>query len=262
MNIIAVDDEILSLKTLEQAILKVTEGNAISCFDSADEALEYAKDNIVDVAFLDIEMGEIDGLTLAKDLKEIHGATNIIFVTAYSTYMGKAFNIHVSGYILKPINPEDVRNELENLRHPIKHEYKGIRIKCFGNFEVFLDGKPVLFKRSKSKEALAYLVDRIGSAVSKKELAAVVLDKDDYNASVQSYAYTVITEMNLALKNVGAEDIVIKRRGFYYIDTSKISCDFYDYAKGGIEAVNSYQGEYMTNYSWAEFTTASLSNKE
>lgn len=45
------------------------------------------------------------------------------------------------------------------------------------------------------------------------------------------------------------------------IDIEKVSCDYYDYLRGNASAVNTYAGEYMSDYSWAEFTVAYLNKK-
>ncbi len=258
MNIIAVDDERHALISLEQAIRDVVRHASLTCFSSALEALEHARIQQVDVAFLDIEMPQMHGLQLARRLKDIYGGTNIIFVTGYSNYLKDAFTMHASGYLFKPIGPEQVKTELENLRIPPVVSQEGVRIQCFGSFNVFVDGRTVFFKRTKAKEALAYLIDRKGASVSKKELAAVLWEDRPYTHSVQSHLYLLITEMIRTLKAAGADDIIIKARGLYCVDTSKVDCDYYNYEKGIVSAVNSYHGEYMSNYSWAEFTVGFL----
>lgn len=261
MNIIAVDDERPALRTLERAIAHVARDAKVTCFESAGEALAYAKEKVVDIAFLDVEMDEMNGLQLAKALKDICGNTNIIFVTGYSQYTVNAFSIHASGYVLKPINPERVSTELKNLRYPVRQADTGVRIRCFGSFEVFSDGAPIPFGRPKAKEMLAYLVDRQGANVSKRELASVLWENELYTRSIQSHLHVLFSDMTHALEAAGAGDIVIRNRGQYAINTQKANCDYYRYCAGDTAAVNSYRGEYMTNYSWAEFTAAALARR-
>lgn len=261
MNIIAVDDERPALWLLEKAIQSIIQSAQITCFQSATEALEYARNHVVDIAFLDIEMAEMNGLSLAKKLKDIYRETNIIFVTGYSAYSGNAFDIHASGYVLKPIDPERVKRELENLRYPVKKNDKGIRIQCFGNFEIFVDEKPLTFGRSKSKETLAYLVDRKGSGVNNKELASILWGDAAYTRTTQSHLRTILAEMMKTLKNAGAEHIIINQRNSRSIDTSKVDCDYYRFDMGDVNSINAYRGEYMANYSWAEFTIGLLTKE-
>lgn len=261
MHIIAVDDERHALWMLERAILDAAPEARLRCFDAAGEALAYAEGNQIDIAFVDIEMAEMGGLALAKCLKDICGETNIIFVTGFSCYMESAFEMHASGYVLKPVQPERVARELQNLRSPLAQPQQKVYIQCFGSFEVFVEGRPVPFRRGKAKEALAYLVDRKGASVCKKELAAILWEDQPYSHSVQSHLYVLLTEMTRALAEAGVENLVFKRRGSYALDIAQVSCDYFDFEKGNAAAVNRYHGEYMSSYSWAEFTAGSLTNK-
>ncbi len=258
MTIIAVDNERSSLWLLDKAIAGAT-GDKPALFESAREALTYARAHAVDAAFLDIEMADVSGLALAKQLKEIKGDTNIIFVTGYDSYMPDAFALRASGYVLKPIGQAEVRQELMNLRHPVERPDEGVRVQCFGNFEVFVNGLPVRFNRPKSKEALAYLVDRKGAGISKKELAAVLWEDTPYSRSQQSHLHILLSDLERALKAAGAGQMLVKRRACYAVNPATFRCDYYLYEQGDAAAVNSYHGEYMANYSWGEFRLGSIS---
>ncbi|UQZ90937.1 two-component system response regulator [Deltaproteobacteria bacterium Smac51] len=262
MNIIAVDDERLALLVMEQAIMEVVPEAELYCYTSPEEALDHARKKPVDVAFLDIEMDSISGISLALELKQISPTTNIIFVTAHTDYMGYAFSMYASGYVLKPADPARVKLELENLRHPVNppDEHR-LRMQCFGNFEVFLDGRPLSFPRSKSKQLLAYLVDRKGSGVSIPEICAVLWPERDYSISLQKQAQTIIAQMIKTLKDAGLNDLIRKSWNSLSVDTSKFSCDYYELLNGNVAALNKYTGEYMSSYSWAELTAGTLSQK-
>lgn len=258
MNIIAVDDERAALWLIEQVLRDVAKDAQVACFASAEQALAHAREAQVDIAFLDIEMDGMNGLALAKRLKDIQGRMNIIFVTGYSAYSVSAFDLRASGYVLKPIDPQRVAEELQNLRYPIQMADVGLRIQCFGNFEVFADGRPVPFGRPKAKELLAYLVDRLGASISKKELASILWENQPYTRSIQVHIHVLLGELTQVLAAHGAADAIIRGRGYYAVDTGKLRCDYFDYCRGDAAAVNSYRGEYMTNYSWAEFTAGTL----
>ncbi|MDL2295126.1 response regulator [Ruminococcaceae bacterium OttesenSCG-928-D13] len=257
MNIIAVDDERLALKTLEKTVAQVMPGTNVYTFLSPFEAWAFARDNQVDIAFLDIQMGEMNGLVLAKHLKEEYSKTNIIFVTGYAQYKSDAMDLRASGYLKKPVQPKRVLEEIENLRNPVQLPDTGIRIQCFGNFEIFVEGKPVPFRRSKSKEILAYLVDRRGAAVSRKELAAVLWEDEPYSRTLQSYLTVLLAELKNALQAVGAQDLIVAQRGSYAVNLARIGyCDAYQFTEWDHRAVNAYYGEYMSNYSWGEASMA------
>lgn len=119
MNIIAVDDERPALRMLEKAIKTAKQDCSLVCFSKAADAVRHAETNIVDVAFLDINMVGMDGLSLAKCLISIYSKINILFVTGYREYAIDAFSLPASGYILKPVNPEAIALELSRLRFPV-----------------------------------------------------------------------------------------------------------------------------------------------
>ncbi len=90
----------------------------ITGFTRPSEAIEYARANRIALAFLDVEMGKINGLELCKILLEINPRTNVVYLTAYSDYAVDAWGTGASGFMLKPITPEGVLFQLKNLRYP------------------------------------------------------------------------------------------------------------------------------------------------
>ncbi len=261
MNIIVVDDEKLALESTVEAIINAQPDAKIFDFRKTAEALEFLKNSLCEIAFLDIEMRGMTGIELAKKFKDINPKINIIFVTGYSDYMKEAFEMHASGYILKPPTKEMIEKEIKNLRNPILYKKAHVRIQTFGNFEIFVDGVPITFRRAKSKELLAFLVDRKGAGSTSAELAGILWEDKEYNRSLKNQIQTIISDMMKKLKSVNAENIIIKKWNDISIDMDKVDCDYYNFLKGDISAINSYTGEYMANYSWAEFTTGFLSEK-
>jgi len=252
MNILLVDDEKLQLLRLEKLCKKIFIKDNILSYTNPKKAYSDNIDNNIDIAFLDIEMPVLNGIQLAKSFKKINPKINIIFVTAYDNYAVDAFNIHASGYILKPVSMDKIKKELDGLRFDInlksKNKEKVLTVKCFGNFEVFKDGIPVKFGRQKSKELFAYLVDREGSAVNMNELNAVLWEEDK-----NSYLRNLISDIQESLNLIGANDVFIKRFNECFIDVNKIECDAYEYKNNNPEAIRAYRGEYMNQYSWAIF---------
>lgn len=260
MKIIAVDDEKLALDTLVDSIEKAVPGGGVIGFRKPEDALIYVSENDCEIAFLDIKMRGMTGLELAKRLKDIRRDINIIFVTGYSEYSLDAFRLYASDYLLKPATPDAVRQAMEHLRTPVKSvQTKRIRFQCFGNFEVFVDNKPLVFKRSKSKELLAYLVDRMGASVTMGELMTIIWSDGPDTSSRQSNLRNLIAELKNVLVEAGVESIVLKNRNSIALDCKAVDCDYYDFLHHIPYAVNAYHGEYMMQYSWAEITTAALS---
>ena len=109
MIVIAVDDERFALENLVESIEQASPDAQIHRFRYPEDALDFAKANHVDVAFLDVEMIDMNGVELAERLKLYHPNINIIFSTGYGHYRDAAFDLHASGYLTKPITPEKVK---------------------------------------------------------------------------------------------------------------------------------------------------------
>jgi len=262
MIILAVDDERRALNTLVQAIQSAVPEASVSGFSTVEDSLEFAKNNKVDVAFLDIQMPEMNGLLFAINIKDIDPKTNIIFVTSYSQYAIDAMELHPSGYVMKPATKEKVELELENLRYPVESESTGrMQVQTFGNFEVFLDGTPLKFASARAKELFAYLIDRRGTSATPVEIAAVLWEDKPYDKSLRNQIQSAISEMMKTFKEHDLDDIINKSWNQISVDKTKIKCDYYEMLDMASSAVNAYCGEYMANYSWAEMTAAALSNK-
>lgn len=263
MRAIVVDDECLVLQNIMKTLGQVTRITETYPFSEPKEALAFLKDKGSDVAFLDVKMGEMDGLTLAKQVKEVCPSCFIIFVTGYSEYAVDAFKLRASGYLLKPVRQKDIETELdniENLTPPCSR--KRLRVQCFGNFEVFTDGVPVRFEKAKTREMFAYLIDRRGANVSVGELMAVLWEDKPKSLSLQTQLRKLSADLTASLKRVGAENILLKNRGSLAVLTDELDCDYYSYLKHESWGINQFSGEYMTNYGWAEMTLGYLYEKK
>ena len=117
-NIIMVDDSKIILSDCMAVLEEVMPEATITGFIWPLEAIEYAKMNRVDLAVLDIEMGKSSGLDLCRTLREINPTTNVVFLTAYADYSLDAWKTEASGFILKPLTPDGVREQLKKLRYP------------------------------------------------------------------------------------------------------------------------------------------------
>ena len=254
MKIIMIDDEKLALSELHEILLEHYPDAEVSCFTESAPAIEYLKNNTCDVAFVDINMPDKTGLELAVELKDICGSINIIFVTGYSQYAVDAFSLNASGYILKPAQTESVLNALSNLRNPIRTKSAKLYVQCFGNFEVFYNGTPLVFKRSKAKELFAYLVNLNGASCNASELCAVLWEDAVDSHSLKSNLRNIVLELNRILDDCDAKDAFIHKKNFYAIDKTKLDCDYFKFLNYDSDAVNSYKGEYMNQYSWSEIT--------
>ena len=254
MRAIAVDDEIYMLETLQEAVNASADIAMTEAFSTCSAALAYAKEHPIDIAFLDINMRGIGGLGLAEKLMELHPRCKIIFCTGYEEYAISAFQLHVSGYLMKPITAEAVQKEIDHIKG-VKATEKLLTIKCFGNFEVLYNGEILHFKRKKAKELLAVLVDRNGAGMTAKQICATLFPEDTDDTKNAAYLRQLVLDLKKSLKTVQAEDVLQHDTPYYRIDTNLVKCDYFSFLETGKPH---FYGEYMTQYSWAEETCAVL----
>ena len=258
MIAIAVDDEALMLGALVAAVEASPNISSVAKFSDCEEALEYVKNNHTDIAFLDINMRGMGGLALAEKIIAARPGCKIVFCTGYEEYAIPAFKLHASGYLMKPISAEDVQGEINNIIG-IKNKEKPLTVKCFGNFEVYVNDQKLTFKRLKTKELFAFLVDRNGAGMTAKQICAVLFPDDTDDNKNSAYLRQLVLDLKNTLKTVGAESVLCHETPCYRVDTSLIKCDYISYLETGKPE---FRGEYMTQYSWAEDTCAMLTFKK
>ena len=254
MIAIAVDDERLMLGALAAAIKASPDISEVLQFSSCDDALAFVKENPVNVAFLDINMRGMGGLKLAEKIIAACPDCKIVFCTGYEEYAIPAFKLHASGYLMKPISAEDVQGEIDNIKR-VRHQEKPLTVKCFGNFEVYAKNEKLQFKRLKTKELLAYLVDRKGAGMTAKQICAVLFPDDTDDAKNAAYLRQLVMDLKNTLKAAGAESALCHETPCYRVDLNLLNCDYIQYLETGRPE---FHGEYMTQYSWAEATCAML----
>ena len=253
MTIICVDDERHTLNMIVKLCRDIVSSAEVSGFEHAEEALYWvSQGNLPQIALLDIDMPDMNGLILAKKIKELSPDTAIVFLTGYRDFAVDAYSLHASGYLLKPITRERLASEIEYVlstnRIPVKTQ---IQIRTFGNFDIFINRQPVHFARSKSKELLALLVDRHGSRISRSEAFAVLYQNKPYDRANQKQLDVIFRCLRSTLEENGIGEILEQESGLIRIRPELVSCDLYDFLNGKREAIAFYRGEYMRAYSWA-----------
>ena len=257
MIAITVDDERPMLTALTEVVNKSQDITKVTAFSSCSAVLEWAENNTIDVAFLDINMRGMGGMKLAEKLLEMQPECKIIFCTGYSDYAVDAFKIHVSGYLMKPITAEAVQREIDHIKG-LKLKERLVTIKCFGTFEAYFNRNVLSFKRKKTKELFAVLVDRNGAGITAKQICACLWEDSGNDEKNLNYLYQLFKDLTTTLKAVNAERVLVRANGTYAVDVDSLDCDYFSYLKCGKPE---FRGEYMSQYSWAEVTLASLLQK-
>lgn len=262
MLVIAVDNDEASLKKLASCITEALPRCILMTYGSSSEAMKFIEGGgKPDITFLETEMKEMDGISLAKEIRARYPRKNIIFCTKNPDFALDAFGVAASGYMIKPVDTEAVLEQLKTLRFPLDGlSFEPVlEARCFGNFEVRLNGMPLSFQHSKTKEFLAYLIDRNGAMTSAAEIMTALWEDDEEHLS---YYKEIKRDLTKTLDSTGIENLILKQWGHIGINREKIKCDYFDWLDGKTDPQGGYHGEYMSQYSWAEYTQAALWNEE
>jgi two-component system LytT family response regulator len=276
LRIVAVDDEIKALDRFGRLIKEEENITLIGSFTKPQEALEFIKNQEVDVVFLDIEMPQINGLELSEAIFELKPEIDVVFITAYDKYALEAFQVHAIGYLLKPIDLEDIKKQVANimkrrLARPKEKKSEKLFVECLGQFSCFLEGnknEKVKWRTSKAEELFAFLIHYQGKPVSKDKIIDTLwtemsIEKASKNLHATCYYIRDV------LSEKGLEDLFLRSKGSYQIKIEKLQCDLFsfieaieDISKGKFtlqrleEASGLYKGDYFDDkhYGWSANT--------
>lgn len=257
MRIIYTDDEMPAIANFELTVASFPEIEELNTFLRGEDALEFAKNNIVDAAFLDMEMPGIHGLELARELKKINPNTRIIFVTAYSEYALDAWGVDATGYLLKPYTQSDIKKELGKCTYKPLPSHR-VSIETIPTLSVTVDGVPLHISAAKPRELFALLVDRGEAGFTKGECIACLWPERQDDASTQSLYRMTWKRLADALEEAGVGELIKKADNRRYLECSLVDCDLYRILSGDRQTAKKYNGAYLQEYPWAEERNSQL----
>lgn len=252
MKAIVVDDEPMARALFCYEAKQHRNVEIMKEFSNGADAIQYVKCHQIDLAVLDIFMPGMNGIDLAAELKQILPNLVVIYLTGYEEYAMDALRLRAAAYILKPYTSEEIHYALETAALLTKRGRKRIFARTFGHFDIFVEGKPILFKSAKAKEMLALLIDRRGGTVTTEQMISMLWEERPNDEGTQNLCSKTFKTLLSELKEYEAEDIIISRRGVRSIDTEKIDCDYYELMSDTCISKSYYCGEYMSDYSWGE----------
>lgn len=303
LRVIVVDDESLALDDTVHCVADADDATEVAGFTDAASALDWLREHEADIALLDIEMPQMNGLDLAVALQQIRPAMRVVFVTSFESYALNAFAVHAQGYLLKPVDVDALRYELDIARaartgsvapvapapaptqasvqaagprkpskrvgaqsqfpEPLVPHPVDPLLTCvtFGGFEVYANGRPLAFRRRRSKELMALLVDRRGAPLTLREGVTYLWPDNPFDNAKRSYYQSIVSGLRATLRHVGAEDVLVKGWNSLAIDPSRIDCDLYRFLDGDQAAISSYRHDYLPQYEWSEATVAVLEER-
>ncbi|MBO6176360.1 MAG: hypothetical protein J6O39_02300 [Treponema sp.] len=143
----------------------------------------------------------------------------------------------------------------------VNKQKKHLEIKTFGNFTILYEGKAIKFSRTKSYELMGYLVYKNGTSVRTKELITVLwgdrADSSHYGSSLRN----LIVDIKHTFSELEIQNFFIAEYNNFRINPEAVNCDYYSFLKGDLTAQNSFTGEFMSQFSWAETMTGFLEMK-
>ena len=255
MRVIYIDDESTLLENFRLTVEGISMIEDLHLFRKSEEALQWAEQNPVDVAFLDIEMPLINGIELAKRLKQIDRNIRIVFVTAFEQYALQAFGVEAIGYLLKPYSREDVVKELEKASYVRPRPVKKIEIYTMPDLLIKVNGETLHIGHTKQEELLALLIDRGEVGITGGEATACLWPDKTLSDSLY---WVTMSRLREKLKEAGIGDMIGAEGKKKFIRTDQVECDLYSMLSGDAGAIAKYAGTYLRRYSWAEERNAQL----
>ena len=257
MRAIIVDDEVLMVRKFIRMTEDIADLNFVGSFTNPEEALLFARDNQIDVAFLDIEMPGMNGIDLARHLRELRGDVIIVFVTAYESYVHESNVLGADYYLLKPYSKAMLLNMMDNIRLIAQRQSKDVYIQTFGRFLVKKNGRPIALT-GKAKEILALVVTKRGKEISNEEIYRTLWEGRPYDNDSMSVYYNAVRRLRKSLEKEGLEGLLVSTSRGQMVDTSLFDCDYYAWKDNRKDNRSTFEGEFLSEYSWGEYLIGEL----
>ncbi|MGB8451819.1 MAG: response regulator [Anaerocolumna sp.] len=257
MKVILLDDEKSMLMIMGKMLSKIPDIELVGSFQSPGAAYKYIKENKVDMAFVDINMPEENGLDFVRRVTSEVNDIAIFFLTAYKEYALEAYGMYAFDYLVKPITQEKLEKSIQKAKEKLifLQPYKStvtlykMHFYCLGSLDVkSIEGKSVQFTSSKSSELMAYLIMHRGRLVSKwRIMEDVFAGMAPQNA--ETYLNTTVYKLRKALEPHGMKAIIISADESYKIDLKDIYVDMIDFENRSlkINQLDSYNQEEAFN---------------
>ncbi len=261
MRAIIVDDERLMLKRFSRLSSGIPDLHIVGQFESAQDALAYAKNNPVELACLDVAMPVMNGIELARELRRIRSDILIVFISAYDDYLWDFNQIGGDYYIIKPYKRETLEMAMNRIRLLGQRQQKELYIQTFGTFNVLRNGKPLPFT-GKAKEILAVIVTRRGKEISNEEIFSTIWEGREYSNANMSVYYNALRRLKQTLASEGLTELLFSTTRGQMINTSMFDCDYYAWQDKNMGSRDKFEGEFLTEYSWGEYLLANMLNAD
>ena len=244
MRVIIVDDEI---KALQLFLSQIVDINLEYRFfkDDKNTILDFVKKNETSGAFLDINMPNINGLELAKQLIAIDKGIKIVFVTGLNIKMEEIpedIAPNVIDIIYKPYTIDNIEKALRI----ISKKKPTLKVTMFNSFDCFINNHIVSFSSSKSKELFALLLALNGKSLTMSQaITCLWPDKDIEKAKV--LYRDAVWRLRSTLEEIEFPCVDFQR-ALLVLDKTNIKCDYYDFLNSKKKIANE---AFLQSYDWS-----------
>lgn len=241
MNVVCIDDERLALEFLEKQLEEVDGVAVQATFTDPINGLDYILQEDIDIAFLDIQMPNVNGIQLAEKILEEKPYVVIIFVTAYNEFAVEAFQLNALDYIVKPTTNDRLNTTLKRAKKEVdfyakekqlqKEHYLHIKLTPFLAFEdENNEYKPLQWRTRKAEELFVYLLQNNNVLIEKSSLIDLLWGEYDIE---KSYAllYTTIYNVRKQLKQYHKHIKLKNRSDGYILELDKVEVDVFTWEK-------------------------------
>lgn len=257
MRAVIVEDEPVMIRSFIRLSKGIEDLQIIESFEMAEDAIEYLDSHPVEIVFLDIELPGINGIECAKILKQNHPGILIVFVSAYDCYLRESNMLGADDYLLKPYKTEIIEHTMEKMRLLVRRQRKNIYIQMFGMFTVMKDGAPIPLS-GKAKEILALILVKRGKEISNEEIYSTIWESREYSNVKMKVYYNALKRLRDGLTKYGMSDIIYSTARGQMANTDIFDCDYYSWIDGNRGEKESFDGEFLSEYSWGECILGNL----
>lgn len=230
---VILDDEELATIYLEKKLQEFPIIQVVKAYTTFDKVLADLKKEDIDVIFLDIEIGSLNGLEIAERILSAFPSIHIVFVTAHSNYAVDAFEINSIDYLLKPITTKRLKVTIDRLTDILGNKKSEVKekvdlepliIKCFHELRVYQNQRLISFKTKKAKELFAFLLTNINKYVHKDIIIENVWPDQDYHKA-KVYLHTCLSYLRKMFAELGYTGCISFTNHSYSLSLNPIHCD-------------------------------------
>lgn len=260
LNTIIVDDSSICVNMLWDICSEFSQLN-LQCFTNSEDAVSFCKSSLVNLAFLDVDMPNLNGLRLGQILRNINPDVMLIYVSSKEDSCPTAMRLKADGYIFKPYSISDISRIIERAYIISEKLQKSLFARTFGTFELFKGCEPIRFSNAKAKELLALCISYEGCPVNMETAISTLWPDRPINERSKRLYRKAISSIKDTIALYTDIEIFGNSRGSCYVYPSNLYCDHFLYKSNPTKYSYLAKEPYLKNYIWSKVSTSDDSEK-